>query len=105
MTVLNVIIGNLRGGRDSFESAIKWLEGDFALCIGKTTPNYWHERAKYVWEIEEYSDWNAPWDAINGTGWHKLWGIKEQYLGPCGGQSGSSGILLYFRYCILDKLE
>ena len=99
------------------------LNADLALCI--STPDaydyenpFWQE-AKYKWTVPEYDDWGQAFDFAQNEirqdgdmtvvpNWRRILLIKDQWLGGIKGEDkhpGSAGILIYFRWHLLQKLR
>ena len=105
---LIVIIGNLRGGKDAFRSTMAACKGSgdnlLALVVPQEqshTHHYWFRGATNSMLFTEPSDWEWTMDEY-GTGWRKLSHLKSNWLGPCAGQQGSAGILLWCRRRLSD---
>ena len=62
---LVILLGNARGGEETWSKMYKYLiepfSADIALLFGKTLDksSSLYKKAKFVWEIEEYTNW---WD-------------------------------------------
>ena len=60
---LVVLLGSARGGEETWSSLYKYLlnplSADLALLFGKSNnkSSSLYQKAKYVWEIDEYEDW------------------------------------------------
>ena len=60
---LVVLLGSARGGEETWSSLYKYLlnplSADLALLFGKSNnkTSSLYQKAKYVWEIDEYEDW------------------------------------------------
>lgn len=118
---LVVLIGNLRGGELAwltlYDNLLDLNQADLALMIGKTPAenktSSLHNRAKYVWEFDEYDDWGDAMDLINGTGWrstlpkflppvsHLLGGMKL----PNTESRGSGAIILMIRWLLSNEIK
>ena len=62
MKTLIILTGNARGGEETwdsmYENLMKPYNADLSICFGKTDDhNSLYEKSKYVWEIDEYSNW------------------------------------------------
>jgi len=110
---LVILIGNARGGEDTWHSMYKNLldqyDADLALCFGeleeKTSSLY--ERAKYVWEIPEYENWREFYDNNFNSDWDTFLS-KHKYNGASlmGGVDdfhGSGAIIFAFRHFLLKN--
>ena len=110
---LIILIGNSRGGEDTWESMYKNLKGpynaDIAICFGHTNnkDNSLYRIAKYVWELKEYSDWYEYYNK-NFTGdWIKIFN-ENKHTGLMGGINdniGSGAIIFAFRDFLLKNYK
>jgi hypothetical protein len=110
---LIILLGNPRGGEDTWESMYKNLKepynADIALCFGysdnKTSSLY--KTAKYVWELKEYQNW-YDYYSNNFTGnWIKVFN-ENQHVGLMGGindNKGSGAIIFAFRHFLLNNYK
>lgn len=98
------------------------IGADLALCISVTGDydyaNPFWQHATYKWCVPDYTDWGEAFDKAQawelkkaGIGvapdWRRLKEIKNQWLGGVRGEGehpGSAGILLYFRWELLQHL-
>ena len=118
---LVIIMGNLRGGEQAWESLYKNVldinSADLALIIGQTntTSNNLYQnsslytRAKYIWTFKEYDDWADAIDLINGTTWRKthLPHVPTNITGLFGGvkdHKGSGAIIFMIRWFLSQQL-
>ena len=118
---LVIIMGNLRGGEQAWESLYKKVldvnSADLALIIGPTnsTSNYLYPnsslytRAKYIWNFREYNDWADAIDLINGTSWretHLPYFTRKRtgLLGGVKGHLGSGAIIFMIRWFLSQQL-
>ena len=120
------IIAETRASKLSWPSikrfVIDELRADLLLCISVPS-NYdfgnplW-QFAKYRSSIPEFSDWGQAFDEAQilenqaesnlCPNWRQLLDIKDQWLGGVKGQgqhTGSAGILIYFRWVLLQFLK
>ena len=98
------------------------LHADLAVCVSVPEDydfdNPFWQYAKYKWPIPEYSDWGEAYDGAQGEylagsgqprgNWRRLLEIKDQWLGGIRGPGqhpGSAGILLYFRWFLLQQIK
>lgn len=114
LKTLVVLIGNARGGEKTWHSMYNNLlrpyNADLALCLGydanKTHSLY--SRAKYVWELPEYDNWEDYYTENLGDGpWKNAFMLGEQ-TGFSGlyGSPGSGGIVFAFRdYLLKNKKD
>jgi hypothetical protein len=98
------------------------IDADLALCIAVPEDYdyanpYW-QHATYKWVVPEYADWGDAFDKAQALelkragidrvpSWRRLMEIKDQWLGGVRGDGqhrGSAGILLYFRWALLQYL-
>jgi hypothetical protein len=110
---LIVLMGNARGGEDTWKTMYKNLKepynADIALCFGyngnKNTSLY--KEAKYVWEIDEHSNW-YDYYGNNFTGnWIRVFN-ENQHVGLMGGINnsiGSGAIIFAFRHFLLNNYK
>ena len=110
---LVILIGNARGGEDTWHSMYKNLldqyDADLALCFGeleeKTSSLY--ERAKYIWEIPEYENWREFYDNNFNSDWDNFLS-KHKYndatlMGGVDDFNGSGAIIFAFRHFLLKN--
>lgn len=76
MKTLIILTGNARGGEETWESMYKNLmlpyNADLSICFGKTdNHNSLYKKSKYVWEIDEYSDWIDYYRENCNNFWHE----------------------------------
>ncbi|KAK3250291.1 hypothetical protein CYMTET_40341 [Cymbomonas tetramitiformis] len=119
--VLVVVYGQLRGGRLAWRTLTKrileYYTADLALlgppkADQTNRASYLHQKAKYVWDVDEKPDWGVVLDDVSQDDqlrfkWRRLCLIKEQFLGgvkPCN-HSGSGGIQLAYRHLALQKIS
>ena len=118
---LVVLMGNLRGGEIAwstlYENVLDLNQADLALIIGRKPPenktSSLYNRAKYVWEFDEYNDWGDAMDLINGTGWRAtLPGLLPPVSNLLGGMKlpntesrGSGAIILMIRYFLSREIQ
>ena len=126
LRVLVIVYGSLRGGKSAWKSlkryVIDYYQADLALLSPpfETLEQkiYLGQYAKYLWEIEEYSDWSVVLDsAVNnpsekGT-WTELCHHGAALLGsvsncnandPLSGNS-SAAILLALRHIAIQRIQ
>jgi len=105
---LVILIGNARGGEETWQSMYKYLldpfSADLALLFGKNNnrSSSLYQRAKYLWELEEYKNWREYYEK-NITGcWYEIFKNHETSIEGLGGGvdnfKGSGAILLAFRH-------
>ena len=104
-------------------SVLDSLRADLLLCISVPidydfTNPFW-QFAKYRCTTPEFTDWGDAFDEVqkselNSLGnakppnWRALLDIKDQWLGGVKGPGqhpGSAGILIYFRWCLLNYIQ
>src|SRR5689334_4005781 len=113
--VLVAVVAETRAWEITAESLIANvvdpLGADLALCVGNhEEPNPLHERAKFVWRVEEPGDWAAAYDRKAGGGtWRRLLTPGAQLLGgiedPVAEECGSGAIVLYFRQLLAESID
>jgi hypothetical protein len=113
---LVIIIGNARGGEDTWASMYKNLlepySADLAVCFGesKEKKSSLYQKAKYIWEIPEYTNWREFYDTNFSSKWDTFF-EKQKYGSAClmGGidkYKGSGAIVFAFRHYLLkNKIE
>lgn len=103
---LVVLLGNARGGEKTwqtmYENLLTPYEADLALLFGKTKTknNSLYDKAKYVWELEEYKDWADYYKKHCSGCWFKFFNHFKNY-GTGGGIEnfiGSGAIIFAFRH-------
>jgi hypothetical protein len=114
---LVIIIGNLRGGEKAWKTLYHHVldvnDADLALLIGRSLhrTSSLYNRAKYVWEVDEYEDWADAIDLINGTSWRErvpryLYN-ESSILGGANlfGYRGSGAVIFMFRWFLSQKIR
>jgi hypothetical protein len=115
---LVVLYGNARGGELCWQSMYKHLlqpyQADLALCFGKTEDHHssLYSRAKFLWEIEEFSDWGEVLSMGAGNDNWKNLARRSKSTGILGGAvldgeilAGSGAIVFSFRWLIKQQRE
>ena len=109
---LIVLIGNVRGGEDAWETMYKNLmapfNADIALCLGENPEksSSLYKIAKYVWELKEYDDWMDYYNLYFKNDWFEILAAKfpdNGLLGGIPGFRGSGIISLAFRHFLLKN--
>jgi len=98
---LVVLIGNARGGEEAwhtmYENLLEPYNADLALCFGKSDDHSasLYKKAKYVWECEEYEDWNNYYEQNCTGNWRKVFTARD-----IGGDSDNwkQSILIIFAF-------
>jgi hypothetical protein len=106
---LVIMIGNARGGEDTWNTAYKNLidinNADLAICFGKTdnhsNPSL-YKKSKYVWEIEEYSNWREYYAKYLNNFWEKSLSLGIQ-IGPIDNRPGSAAIQFAIKHFLLHN--
>ena len=92
------------------------LQADLCLCVAdndrENRDNPFYKHAKYVWTYEEPDEWGDAFDHAQQSkgyskNWRKLLKVKNTWLGGIKGegeQTGSAGILLFFRWLLKESL-
>jgi hypothetical protein len=125
LRTLVIVIGSVRGGETTWQSMYKHLldfnNADLALVVGKVTnqTSSMYQRAKYVYEFDEYKDWADALDLVNGTSWRKTiypyvnvtrtnlhWSFFLGGVGQIGGSGAIHFMARWFaqQYIIQNKL-
>lgn len=113
MKTLVILLGNARGGEETWNSMYKHLleplNADLALLFGKTDNKSvsLYSKAKYVWELEEYKDWKDYYVENCKGLWYEVF---NRY--PCSGLGGgieslhgSGGITFAFRHFLKNNFK
>ena len=108
---LVIVSGQIRGGIHCWVTFKRYLldyyGADLALLKPQVKENeesiYWERRARYVLNVKEHEDWGQELTRINhgDASWEILVRNTTSFLGLLGGvfgHTGSSGILLAYRY-------
>jgi hypothetical protein len=100
LKTLIILTGNARGGEETWETMyqnlMKPYNADLSICFGRSEKrNSLYDKAKYIWEICEYKDWNDYFrENFNGY-WEKnfSYGLK--------GGGGTRGVIpIIFKHFI-----
>ena len=103
---LVILIGNARGGEKTWSTLYTNLldiyNADLLLCFGKvdTKNSSLYNRAKYIYEIEEYDDWTNYYNNYFNDNWYSSF-LHGQNHGLAGGlkqYTGSGSIIFAFRH-------
>jgi hypothetical protein len=110
---LTILLGNARGGEATWETMYNNLlnvyNSDLALLFGekesKTESLY--AKAKYIWEIKEYSDWYDYYNEFCTGEWFAFY-EKNKSHGTGGGVRdfiGSGAIIFAFRHYLKNNFK
>ena len=110
---LVILLGSARGGEETWSSLYKYLlnplSADLALLFGKSNnkTSSLYQKAKYVWEIDEYEDW---WNYFEKYFSDTLFNIykKNEIEGLGGGIKnfkGSGSIIFAFRHFLKTNFK
>ena len=110
---LVVLLGSARGGEETWSSLYKYLlnplSADLALLFGKSNnkTSSLYQKAKYVWEIDEYEDW---WNYLKKYFSGTLYNIykKNEIEGLGGGIKnfkGSGAIIFALRHFLKTNFK
>ena len=110
---LIILLGSARGGEETWKSMYKYLleplSADLALLFGKTSDKKasLYKKAKFIWEIEEYSDW---WNYYKKFFSNRIYEIYKhnEIEGLGGGISnfrGSGAIIFAFRHFLKKNFQ
>ena len=118
---LLVILGSLRGGELAwstlYDNVLDPNQADLALMIGRVPTDRkassMYQRAKYVWEFDEYDNWADAMDLINGSEWRgslaKFLPSKSHLLGgmelPNTTSVGSGAIIFMIRWFLSNEIR
>ncbi|CAB9524019.1 expressed unknown protein [Seminavis robusta] len=121
---LVIITGTLRGGEKTwntlYENVLDLNQADLALLLGakpeKEKNSSLYQRAKYLWEFPEYSDWTDALNLItnNDTKWHVLLRhafeveqgtVGGGFYGGCKGHPGSGAIIFWIRWYLSNIIK
>ena len=96
------------------ENLIDKLNADLCVCIGVKSDydysNPFYQNAKYRFLYEEQGSFNEAFDLMcDNKQWRDFFSIDEQFMGGVVDDertySGSAGILVFFRWFLLQKLR
>lgn len=112
------ILAQARAHEHTWESfrtnVLDELGAHLCVAIAKdeccTHDNPYIANAKYRFYSREWDDWALGFDFAarhveDADDWRKALAVKGQWIGPLGGQMGSAGILIYFRWWLLHHLS
>ena len=110
---LVILLGTARGGEETWNTMYKNLiepySADLALLFGKNSDksSSLYKKAKFIWEINEYSDW---WDYFKKYFSNRLYDIfkKNEIEGLGGGINnfrGSGAIIFAFRHFLKNNFK
>ena len=110
---LIVLLGSARGGEETWKSMYKYLleplSADLALLFGKTSDKKasLYKKAKFIWEIEEYSDW---WNYYRKYFSNRIYNIYkhneiEGLGGGIGKFKGSGAIIFALRHFLKNNFK
>lgn len=108
---LVILLGNARGGEETWGRMYKYLiepyNADLALLFGKTSDksSSLYHKAKFIWEINEYTDWWKYFEKYFSTRLFNIFKINE-IEGLGGGISnfrGSGAIIFAFRHFLRNN--
>ena len=110
---LIILLGSARGGEETWKSMYKYLleplSADLALLFGKTSDKKasLYKKAKFIWEIEEYSDW---WDYYKKYFSNRIYDIYkhneiEGLGGGIGKFKGSGAIIFALRHFLKNNFK
>ena len=110
---LIILLGSARGGEETWKSMYKYLleplSADLALLFGKTSDKKasLYKKAKFIWEIEEYSDW---WDYYTKYFSNRIYDIYkhneiEGLGGGIGKFRGSGAIIFALRHFLKNNFK
>jgi len=111
--ILVILLGNARGSKYSWltlkQNVLMPLDADLALCFGhlEDKSSMLYEMAKYVWEIEEFTNWRTYYEKHFSNNWENFFtNTKFHKCGISGGidnYSGSGAILFALRHFIKNN--
>ena len=126
LRTLVIVYGSLRGGKSAWKSLKRYVLDYYRADLALLSPPfetveqkiYLGQYAKYIWEIEEYSDWSVVFDsAVTNPSekgkWKELCHHGAAFLGsvsncnaydPLAGNS-SAAILLALRHIAIQKIQ
>jgi hypothetical protein len=113
MKTLVILIGNARGGEQTWESMYKNLldvySADLALCFGETKDksSSLYSRAKYVWELPEYTDWTDYYSSYLNKFWKRSFelGADRGLAGGLNNYKGSGAVVCAFRHFLKNSYK
>lgn len=110
---LVILLGNARGGETTwntmYENLLNPFNADLALLFGYTEDksSSLYQKAKYVWELPEYSDWYDYYDKNCSGNWFSFYD-KNKETGIGGGIRdfvGSGAIIFAFRHFLKNNFK
>jgi hypothetical protein len=107
---LVILIGNARGGEETWQSMYKYLldpfSADLGLLFGKTNnkSSSLYKKAKYLWEIEEYNNWRKYYENNVEGNWNNFF-FKGLLAGGIDNYKGSGAILLALRHFLNNNFK
>jgi len=112
------IIGQAREDKYVWDNWKQYLLGplnaDLAVCISDAgidlSNNLFIENSTYQWIVNEPTDWIAAFDDesrrhYNNDSWKDLLSVPDNWISPLNGSRGAGGILIFFRWLLLENLE
>jgi hypothetical protein len=110
---LVILMGNARGGEETWQSMYKYLldpfSADLALLFGKTNDksSSLYNKAKYLWEIDEYSNWREYYENNVVGCWNNFFNhfSKGLLAGGIDNFKGSGAILLALRHFLNNNYK
>ena len=109
---LVILLGNARGGEKTWQTMYKHLlapfGADLALLFGASEDKSasLYAKAKYVWELPEYSNWREYYQKNCKGSWDEFF-HRNQTTGMSGGIDnyiGSGAIIIAFRHYLKNNL-
>ena len=114
---LVVLLGSARGGENTWQTLYdRLLEpngADLALLLGHTARKEGislYGRAKYIWEVHDFSDWSDALDSMGGDGgWRAIarnnTRSDEMVFGGAAGLHGNGVIVPYLKWVLMGKIR
>jgi hypothetical protein len=110
---LVVLLGSARGGEETWNSMYNYLlnplSADLALLFGKTKDHSssLYKKARYIWELEEYSNWLDYFKKYFSDQLYKI--FKNNEIEGLGGGvdnfKGSGAIIFAFRHFLKNNFK
>jgi hypothetical protein len=116
LKTLVIIMGSIRGGDVTWNTFYKHMldlnSADLALVIGELPEekrkSSLFQRANYIYQFPEFSDWGEAVDSINGSDWrqHILPQANDKWgtWGGVGDKPGSGAVIFMIRWYVANFL-
>ena len=115
---LVVLLGNARGGENTwrtlYDRVLDPNGADLALLLGARSQKEGislYDRAKYIWEVEDFKDWSDALDGMGGDGsWRSIAANNnesfEMVFGGAGPTPTGNGVIVpYLKWVLMGKIR